>query len=122
MEKGYAVEQGNNLAVVVRRQVGLDQPTTPKDQEHWERQSSENESSTQAAEIALHFSAFRLLSRRGGDGFHLPALDLIHFNISAFAEQADAEFFGIISRRGDGRLAVVGKDLDQILVNEDAKC
>ena len=59
---------------------------------------------------------------RSIDRFHLPALDLLRHDVSAFAEQTDAKILWFILGGGShGGLAIVGKHFHQILVDEDAQ-
>ena len=53
------------------------------------------------------------------DGLHLPCTNALHFQVSTFAEETDMEILRIIIMPANGGLPDVGKDLDQVLVNED---
>lgn len=56
------------------------------------------------------------------DGVDLPAHDLLHRDVPALAEKADATILWfILAGGGHGGLAIVGKDFHQILVDEDAQ-
>ena len=55
------------------------------------------------------------------DRIHLPCGNAFHLQVSAVAEQADVKMFWVIFMPGDGRLTIVGKDLDHVLVDEDAQ-
>jgi hypothetical protein len=54
------------------------------------------------------------------DRFHLPSGDTFHLQIAAFAEETDMEILRVIVMPANGGLAVVGKDLNQVLINKYA--
>ena len=55
------------------------------------------------------------------NGFHLPSGDTFHLQIATLGEQADMEILRIIVMPANRGLPVVGKDLDQMFVDEDAQ-
>ena len=55
------------------------------------------------------------------NGFHLPGTNTFHFQIPAFTKQADVEILRIIDMPAYRGLAIVGKDLDQVLINKYAQ-
>ena len=54
------------------------------------------------------------------NGFHLPCGDLLDLQITVFTEEADMDILRIVYMPANRGLPVVGKDLDQVLIDEYA--